>query len=158
MGVRGTMDEFTVRAFDDPAMALYALDTALLELDRQLDRVLRADGQSNAAVRALSLIAGEGRRGVKQCALGSTLQAPPASLSRLVDHLVRADLVKRSPHPNDRRVTMLEITEAGRAVLDDRRSQYGRLAGLLTSEGLKTAAQLVPLLQAMAKDVGHAAT
>ena len=62
MGVRGTMDEFTVRAFDDPAMALYALDTALLELDRQLDRVLRADGQSNAAVRALSLIAGEGAR------------------------------------------------------------------------------------------------
>ena len=53
---------------------------------------------------------------------------------------------------------MLEITEAGRAVLDDRRSQYGRLAGLLTSEGLKTAAQLIPLLQAMAKDVGNAAT
>ncbi len=42
------------------------------------------------------------------------LQVHPTSVTNTVDRLEAAQLVKRVPHPSDRRATLIEITDAGR--------------------------------------------
>jgi MarR family transcriptional regulator for hemolysin len=46
------------------------------------------------------------------------------TMSNSIAALVQRDWVRRSPAPNDRRVTMIEITSEGRAVMD----RVGRMA------------------------------
>jgi DNA-binding MarR family transcriptional regulator len=42
------------------------------------------------------------------------LQVHPTSVTNAVDRLERAQLVRRVPHPTDRRTTLVEITDSGR--------------------------------------------
>ena len=55
--------------------------------------------------------------------IGARLQVHPTSVTSLIDGLAQQGLVKRTPHPTDRRVTLAEITDEGR-----------ELAGLATPE------------------------
>ena len=43
----------------------------------------------------------------------------PSSATRLIDSLEAADLVRREPHPNDRRIKQVVLTVVGRALLAD---------------------------------------
>ncbi len=51
--------------------------------------------------------------------LGAHLELVPSSASRLSDRLAEAGLISRSVAPHNRRATVLELTDAGRAVLDE---------------------------------------
>ncbi|MFE1646826.1 MarR family winged helix-turn-helix transcriptional regulator [Microbacterium sp. P01] len=46
------------------------------------------------------------------------LQVHPTSVTNTVDRLVRDDLVVRAPHPVDGRAAMLELTDAGRDLVE----------------------------------------
>jgi DNA-binding MarR family transcriptional regulator len=46
--------------------------------------------------------------------MGERLQLHPTSVTNIVDRLEADGLVKRIPHPTDRRTTLAEITESGR--------------------------------------------
>ena len=46
--------------------------------------------------------------------LGDRLQVHPTSVTNAVDRLEAQGLVRRSPHPSDRRATLAEVTDAGR--------------------------------------------
>jgi DNA-binding MarR family transcriptional regulator len=46
--------------------------------------------------------------------LGDRLQVHPTSVTNAVDRLERQGLVRRCPHPRDRRATLAELTGAGR--------------------------------------------
>lgn len=48
--------------------------------------------------------------------IGSRLQVHPTSVTNAVDRLEAAGLVRREPHPSDRRATLVAITDAGRDV------------------------------------------
>jgi DNA-binding MarR family transcriptional regulator len=48
--------------------------------------------------------------------IGERLQVHPASVTNAVDRLEVQDLVRRVPHPSDRRTTLAEITETGRVL------------------------------------------
>jgi DNA-binding MarR family transcriptional regulator len=48
--------------------------------------------------------------------LGKQLQIHQTSITSLVDRLEKQGLIKRAPHPTDRRSTMAQITPAGRAL------------------------------------------
>jgi len=51
--------------------------------------------------------------------MGERLQLHPTSITNIVDRLESDGLARRLPHPTDRRTTLVELTEAGRArVLD----------------------------------------
>ena len=50
--------------------------------------------------------------------IGARLQVHPASVTNVVDRLEAAGLVRRRPHPNDRRAMLVAITDEGRAVAD----------------------------------------
>ena len=59
--------------------------------------------------------------------LGKALQIHQTSITSLVDRLEKQGLIKRTPHPTDRRVTMAEMTPAGRVLT-------GKAINLLNSE------------------------
>jgi DNA-binding MarR family transcriptional regulator len=50
--------------------------------------------------------------------LASALLASPSGMTRLVDRIELAGLVRRIPHPSDRRVTLVALTDAGRELLE----------------------------------------
>jgi len=57
-----------------------------------------------------------------------------ASVSKLVDSLVKKGLVTRADSPDDRRKVVLNVTEAGQRALEvARAAALGRLAGMLAA-------------------------
>jgi len=48
--------------------------------------------------------------------IGERLQVHPTSVTSLIDGLERHDLVRREPHPSDRRATLAAITPKGRRI------------------------------------------
>ncbi|MDR3375240.1 MAG: MarR family transcriptional regulator [Ancalomicrobiaceae bacterium] len=55
--------------------------------------------------------------GLTQAELAEYLEIQPISLARLVDRLVAQGLVKRAPHPTDRRANCVFITGAGEVAM-----------------------------------------
>jgi DNA-binding MarR family transcriptional regulator len=58
--------------------------------------------------------------------LASLLLVSKSGVTRLVDRVEQAGLVKREFSPNDRRVTFASITDAGRAALDRANPAFAR--------------------------------
>jgi DNA-binding MarR family transcriptional regulator len=75
----------------------------------------------------------------------------PPSITRLTTMLEERGLVVRTPHPNDRRMTLLTITEAGEELLREERER--RVAWLtvriatLTPEEQRKLADVIPLIE-----------
>jgi DNA-binding MarR family transcriptional regulator len=63
-------------------------------------------------LRAIAQAEGESQRWV-----GRALNVPPSRMVTLVDDLERRRLVRRRPHPGDRRAHALHLTAAGRRLL-----------------------------------------
>jgi DNA-binding MarR family transcriptional regulator len=81
--------------------------------------------------------------------LGKQLQIHQTSITSLVDKLEAQGLIRRAPHPTDRRSTMAQITPAGRALtgkaINLLNSELYRDLGLTGDEGR----QLIGLLMKM---------
>ena len=123
------------------------LDAARLASDLrvvlgQLMRRLRAEHRfslSHGAV--LGRLDREGPRSVSELATAERIR--PQSMAQTVSDLEADGLVARRPDPADRRRAMVELTDAGRAVLAaDRRQREGWLAQAI-AEGLSEEEQQV---------------
>jgi DNA-binding MarR family transcriptional regulator len=87
-------------------------------------------------------------------ALAAAENVQPQSMTRALAVLTERGLVVREPHPTDRRQTVVSVTEAGRAVLDEDRSRRDAwLAGVIAErltpverEFLRAAAKLLEVL------------
>ncbi len=82
----------------------------------RVEEVLRPHGLTFARYEMLMLLSFTRSGALPLARLGERLQVHPASVTNVVDRLSAAGLVERVPHPNDRRATLAEITEAGRAL------------------------------------------
>jgi DNA-binding MarR family transcriptional regulator len=56
---------------------------------------------------------------MSQNRLSEALNLPPSTVTYFVDALERDGLVTRKPHPTDKRVSMVEITPAGRQLCEE---------------------------------------
>ena len=56
------------------------------------------------------------RRDAPMARIGERLQVHPARVTNAVDRLEAQGFVRRAPHPTDRRTTLIELTDDGRAV------------------------------------------
>lgn len=63
--------------------------------------------------------------------LAGCLAVTPRNVTVLVDGLEREGLVRRRPHPDDRRATIVELTDEGGALLDAAFEQHAARAGAL---------------------------
>ncbi len=66
--------------------------------------------------------------------LGDDLDMAPSSASRLSDRLADAGLITRNVAPHNRRATILEITDAGRAILDEVVAARAERFGVVTEQ------------------------
>ncbi|HEV2782082.1 MAG TPA: MarR family transcriptional regulator [Actinophytocola sp.] len=88
-------------------------------LQSAVDGALRPYGLTFARYEALVLLTFAKRGSLPMRVMGERLQLHPTSVTNIVDRLEADGLVKRIPHPTDRRTTLAEITESGR----ERRAQ-----------------------------------
>jgi DNA-binding MarR family transcriptional regulator len=117
-------------------------------------------GISLALLTALRVVAARpGTARVQEVAddIGITVGAA----SKVVDRLERAELVRRVPHPADRRSSLLEVTDGGAAVLadgvDELDRQLARHTGDLSAGQLaELTGRLEQLRDATARDAGRA--
>lgn len=61
-------------------------------------------------------------------ALSDALRCTPRNVTGLVDALEAAELVRREPHPTDRRATLVALTDSGHSTLAGWRNRYDQLA------------------------------
>ena len=80
----------------------------------RVEAVLRPLGITFARYETMMLLYFSRRGALPMGVIGSRLQVHQTSVTNAVDRLEAAELVKRTPHPSDRRATIVEITEAGR--------------------------------------------
>ena len=84
----------------------------------RVDDALRPLGLTFARYELLMLLQFSRTGSLPLSKIGSRLQVHPASVTNVVDRLERDRLVRRRPHPNDRRAILAAITDEGRAVAD----------------------------------------
>jgi len=101
--------EDVVRQLERATRGLLALNVSVLE--RMEKRI------GLAPLRALQALARIGPSLVTE--LGVELDLLPSTASRLSDRLTEAGYITRRVSPTNRRATLLELTDAGRAVLDE---------------------------------------
>ena len=121
----------------------------------QVDDVLRPLDLTFARYELLTLLSfsREGRLPLSR--IGSRLQVHPASVTNAVDRCEARGWVRRVPHPNDRRTTLAELTETGRALVAEagiqiNREVFERLG--LTPDELRTLIDVLARFRAQAGD------
>ncbi|MCP2334060.1 MarR family winged helix-turn-helix transcriptional regulator [Actinoalloteichus caeruleus] len=87
-------------------------------LQSAVDGALRPLSLTFARYEALVLLTFSRRGALPMRVMGERLQLHPTSVTNIVDRLERDKLVRRTPHPTDRRTTLVEITDAGRGRME----------------------------------------
>jgi DNA-binding MarR family transcriptional regulator len=93
--------------------------------------------------------------GLSQQAIGEAIHAPASRMVAIVDELERRGLIERRPHPGDRRVRALYLTDDGRELLAKGRAIAAEHEAVLT-QGMSKAdrERLVALLQKIVEEQG----
>ncbi|GAB3475133.1 hypothetical protein GCM10027440_06520 [Nocardiopsis coralliicola] len=94
-----------------------------------MDADLRRRGLTRARATALWQIARHGP--LTQRKLADLLAVTPRNVTKLVDALEAAGLVRRTPSPRDRRALLVDLTEQGRSDSAALRAEAGELADAL---------------------------
>src|SRR5215207_9405326 len=101
-----------------PARTMAAV-TSIMRVQQILlsavDGALRPHGLTFARYEALVLLTFSRTGRLPMRVMGERLQLHPTSVTNIVDRLQADGLVRRTPHPTDRRATLVEITEDGAA-------------------------------------------
>ncbi|MDN3459112.1 MULTISPECIES: MarR family transcriptional regulator [Rhodococcus] len=82
----------------------------------RVEEVLKPLGLTFARYELLTLLTFTRSGALPMAKASARLQVHPTSVTNAVDRLEKAELVRRVPHPSDRRATLIEISEAGRAL------------------------------------------
>ncbi|BCK58227.1 MarR family winged helix-turn-helix transcriptional regulator [Nocardia wallacei] len=83
----------------------------------RVDEALRPSGLTFSRYELLMLLRFSKSGALPMAVASARLQVHPTSVTNTVDRLEAADLVRRVPHPSDRRATLIEITDAGRELV-----------------------------------------
>jgi len=120
----------------------------------RVETVLRPFDVTFARYEVLMLLFLSRRGSLPMRTIGSRLQVHQTSVTNAVDRLEGAGLVSRTPHPTDRRATLVGLTEAGSALAE--RATAALNAGVFADPGLSpsSVASLVAVLRRMRRDAG----
>ena len=94
-----------------------AVVTAGSVLAGVMGAVERPHGLSNAAAQTLAIIEGAGGP-LAPSIIAGRLMITTGSMTSLLDTLERRGLVRRQPHPSDRRQLLVNLTDEGQALVD----------------------------------------
>ena len=127
----------------DPLLELaISIKAAQRELERRANEALAPLGLTGAQADALTVLAQAGPLSLRE--LGELLIAEAGHPSRLVDRLVAAGLVERTPAEDDRRRVVLSLTPRGRRL--EKRAQQARGGILALARELIGGRDITPVL------------
>ena len=102
---------------DEPVPSMSAV-TSIMRVQQillaRLNTVLKPFGLTFPRYEALMLLYFSRRGSLPLGKMGVRLQVHRTSVTNIVDQLERSGLVRREPHPTDRRTTLAELTDQGR--------------------------------------------
>ncbi len=116
----------------------------------RVEDVLRPHSLTFARYEVLMLLFFSRRGSLPLARIGERLQVHPASVTNAVDRLESQGLVRRAPHPSDRRTTLAELTEEGRSLA--RKATDDLNAGVFGDPGLGGSQPLRPAAVARVVD------
>jgi len=99
-------------------------------LKRRFEQHARGSGLTRSQWQVLAYLAQN--EGIHQSGLAELLEIEPITLGRIVDKLEAQGLIKRHPHPSDRRLWLLHLTRAARPQL----VQLRKLGAITRAEAL----------------------
>ena len=85
----------------------------------RVEEVLKPTGLTFSRYELLTLLTFTKTGALPMAKASARLQVHPTSVTNAVDRLETAGYVRRTPHPSDRRTTLVEITESGRKLAVD---------------------------------------
>jgi DNA-binding MarR family transcriptional regulator len=112
-------------AVDGMALVTSVMRAQQIFLSR-VDGVLKPFEITFARYEVLMLLHFSRRGSLPMSLISSRLQVHPTSVTNAVDRLEDAHLVRRGPHPRDRRTTLVHLTEAGRDVVQNATAELNR--------------------------------
>jgi DNA-binding MarR family transcriptional regulator len=119
-----------------------------------VDTALRPHGLTFARYEALVLLTFARTGKLPMRVMGERLQLHPTSVTNIVDRLQADGLARRTPHPTDRRATLVEITEAGSARLEAATAAVTGIGFGLTGLSSDEESALTDLLAKVRKSAG----
>ena len=139
----------------DRVPAMHAV-TSLMRVQQlvigRLDGILKPHGLTFARYEALVLLVFSSRGSLPLGKMGERLQVHPTSVTSIVRRLADDGLVVRTPHPDDGRGVLAEITDAGRAAVEaatrDLVDSDFALGALTEAQLTELSALLMPVRQA----------
>jgi len=140
------------RPFDDPAEELMValLRTGAL-VRRALAQIVEPHGISPAQYNVLRILRGAGEEGLPTLTVRRRLIEEAPGITRLIDKLELAGLVRRDRTGADRRTVRCVITDAGRALLDALDPALRALRDRVVPPGTGSANEARRLLEALAR-------
>jgi len=143
---------------DEPARPMAAV-TSVMRVQQillaRLNELLRDDGLTFPRYEALMLLSFTRTGALPLGKIGQRLQVHRTSVTNIVDKLEQDGLVRRVPHEHDRRATLAEITDAGRAVAaraTERLNADGFGLGALEPEDQERLTELLRIVRLAAGD------
>lgn len=110
-----------------PMAAVTSIMRAHQLLLARLNRALDPHGLTFPRYEALMLLFYSRTGSLPLGKMGIRLQVHQTSVTPLIDALEEAGLVRRLPHPADRRTTLAQITESGRAIATAATDELNRM-------------------------------
>ena len=137
-----------------PTLGFLLHDVARL-LKKRLEQHSRESGLTRSQWQILAYLAKN--EGINQKGLAELLDIEPITLGRIVDKLETLRLIKRNPHPTDRRRWLLHLMPAARSRLE----QAGEYGDVTRSEALAGVSEqdrqhLLKTLQALKENLTQA--
>ncbi|MBC8363558.1 MAG: MarR family transcriptional regulator [Actinobacteria bacterium] len=102
----------------DPMAAATSITRAHQVLLRRIDAALAPFDLNFSRFEALALLHFSRSGSLPLGKIGDRLQVHPTSVTNTIDRLEADGLVRRTPHPTDRRATLAGITSRGRALVE----------------------------------------
>ncbi|MBV9025001.1 MAG: MarR family transcriptional regulator [Streptomycetaceae bacterium] len=141
-----------VKLFEDDFVAVSALRSAVMRLSRRLRHQCVDESLSPTEMSVLGTLARCGSATPGELARKEHVQPP--SMSRIVAMLEEKGLVRRDPHPQDRRQIVVSRTEQAEAILVDARRKrdlwLAHLAEELDDDEWATLREAAPVLEKLA--------
>lgn len=111
--------QWTAHGWGDVADGMAAVTSVMRAqqiMIARVEEVLKPFGLTFARYELLTLLHFTRSGALPMAKASARLQVHPTSVTNAVDRLEAAGLVRRTPHPSDRRATLVELTDDGRAL------------------------------------------
>ena len=148
---------WTERWGDEPARPMAAVTSIMRAqqvLMARLNDLLRPLGLTFPRYEALMLLSFTRTGALPLGKIGERLQVHRTSVTNIVDKLEADGLVRRVPHENDRRATLAEITDEGRATAKEATAALNAAAFGIDALGNDEQEAVTALLRALRVDAG----